>query len=141
EPGPAAQDAVAAFGGALRILFGSGLVVGAAIPVAGPLPDIADHIAQAEVVLLLGADVLRAVVQAKNGKLGVGTSVAPRVLVALGNASTGAFPLGFRGKTLSLPGAERRAVIPAHVDYGTLFHSVGDFTVAPLVGGLMVSGL
>src|SRR5262249_32868177 len=53
----------------------------------------------------------------------------------------GALPLGFRGETLSFPGAEGGAVVPTHVDHRPLFHSRGDLAVAPLVGWLMASRL
>src|SRR5207249_2576374 len=98
-------------------------------------------IAQAEVVLLLSADVQRAVVLGVDGTGRVGIVVSPRVLLAVSAPAAGALPLGFRGEALSFPGAEGRAVVPVHVDHRPLFHSRGDLAVTPLVGRLMASRL
>src|SRR5262249_2959744 len=141
KPGSAPQYAVAAFAGALRVLFRSGRIVIATVPVRGPLPDVADHIAQAEMVLLLGANFQRAIILAVDGARRVGIVGAPRVLLALSAPPAGPFPPGFRRYTLSLPGAECRAVVPTHVDHRTFFHFRRNLAIAPLIGRLMACRL
>src|SRR5436190_1611429 len=66
KPRSTAHHAVAAFTRTLRILIRRRFVIGAAIPIGGPLPHIADHVVQAEIILLFRADVLGPVIETEN---------------------------------------------------------------------------
>src|SRR5207302_8755934 len=94
EPGPAAHDVARPAAGSLRVL--TGRLVGGAVPVAAPLPDVAVHVIQAPGVGLVGADAGRPPQVRPPGGAAVGVVA---VEVGLGGAEGGAAVkrLGRRG--------------------------------------------
>src|SRR5579871_84893 len=92
-PGTSPQSAALTLWRSRRIDRGTRLVVGLAIPVRSPLPDIPQHVIQSEGVrLLLGARLLGAPSQ----ETIPGDVAQASIVRASGAGASGVFPLGFR---------------------------------------------
>ena len=105
-----------------------------AVPVPGPLPDVADHVEQAVTVGRIATDRCGPLVPVGSGVPdrkfalpGVGEMPAargelgtPGVRLPVQAAPGGVFPFGFGGQGLAGPGGVRADVVPGHVHHGVV---------------------